>query len=107
MAYQRDVSQHPDDAEIVHLLTALTDAAPPPRVSDRCIEQLYSRLAPFYDRRIAASQSRSGDAAPRTAQTINAIENGKSDPSLPLAFAMARLFGRAIEEIFDDGVAGG
>ncbi|HIM51314.1 MAG TPA: helix-turn-helix domain-containing protein [Acidobacteria bacterium] len=56
---------------------------------------------------MAASQSRSGDAAPRTAQTINAIENGKSDPSLPLAFAMARLFGRAIEEIFDDGVAEG
>ena len=107
MAYQRYVSQHPDDAEIVHLLTALTDAAPPPRVSDRCIEQLYSRLAPFDDRRIAASQSRSGDAAPRTAQTINAIENGKSDPSLPLAFAMARLFGRAIEEIFEDGMAGG
>ena len=47
MAYQRDVSQRPADAEIVHLLTALTDAAPTPRVSDRCIEQLYSRFAPF------------------------------------------------------------
>ena len=82
MAYQRYVSQHPDDAEIMHLLTALTDAAPPPRVSDRCIEQLYSRLAPFYDRRIAASQSRSGDAAPRTAQTINAIERaGTASPT--------------------------
>ena len=47
MAYQRYVSQHPHDAEIVHLLTALTDAAPPPRTSDQCIEQLYSRFAPF------------------------------------------------------------
>ena len=47
MAYQRDVSQRPDDAEIAHLLTALTDAAPPPRTSDQCIEQLYSRFAPF------------------------------------------------------------
>jgi putative transcriptional regulator len=34
-------------------------------------------------------------------QTINAIENGKYDPSLPLAFKMARLFDMAIEEIFD------
>lgn len=33
-------------------------------------------------------------------QTVNAIETGKYDPSLPLAFAMARLFGRKIEEIF-------
>jgi putative transcriptional regulator len=33
-------------------------------------------------------------------QTINAIETGKYDPSLPLAFALARVFGRSIEEIF-------
>ena len=35
-------------------------------------------------------------------QTVNAIETGKFDPSLPLAFKMARLFGLAIEEIFQD-----
>jgi putative transcriptional regulator len=34
-------------------------------------------------------------------QTVNAIETGRYDPSLPLAFAMARLFGRLIEEIFE------
>ena len=33
-------------------------------------------------------------------QTINAIETGKYDPSLPLAFRIARLFGRSIETIF-------
>jgi len=33
-------------------------------------------------------------------QTINSIENGKYDPSLPLAFGMARLFEKKIEEIF-------
>jgi putative transcriptional regulator len=33
-------------------------------------------------------------------QTVNAIETGKYDPSLPLAFAIARAFGRPIEEIF-------
>ncbi|MEQ8952507.1 MAG: helix-turn-helix transcriptional regulator [Gammaproteobacteria bacterium] len=36
-------------------------------------------------------------------QTINAIEKGKYDPSLPLAFKISRLFGRPIEEIFSDG----
>ena len=35
-------------------------------------------------------------------QTINAIEKGKFDPSLPVAFRLARVFGCAIEEIFDD-----
>lgn len=33
-------------------------------------------------------------------QSVNAIETGKYDPSLPLAFRMARLFGLRIEQIF-------
>jgi putative transcriptional regulator len=36
-------------------------------------------------------------------QSVNAIETGKYDPSLPLAFRIARLFGRRIEEIFVEG----
>ncbi|MAW89665.1 MAG: transcriptional regulator [Altererythrobacter sp.] len=36
-------------------------------------------------------------------QAVNAIETGKHDPSLPLAFRIARLFEMPIEEIFDDG----
>jgi putative transcriptional regulator len=36
-------------------------------------------------------------------QTVNALEAGRYDPSLPLAFRIARLFGRGIEEIFSDG----
>jgi putative transcriptional regulator len=35
-------------------------------------------------------------------QTINALEAGRYDPSLPLAFKIARLFGRTAEQIFDD-----
>ncbi len=35
-------------------------------------------------------------------QSVNAIETGKYDPSLPLAFKIARLFGKRIEEIFED-----
>lgn len=44
-----------------------------------------------------------GDLAERlevSRQTINAIETGKYDPSLPLAFRIARLFGKPIESIF-------
>jgi putative transcriptional regulator len=44
-----------------------------------------------------------GDLAERLAvsrQTVNAIETGKYDPSLPLAFRIARLFGQRIEDIF-------
>jgi putative transcriptional regulator len=35
-------------------------------------------------------------------QTVNAIEKGKFDPSLPLAFKVSRLFEKPIEEIFED-----
>jgi len=47
-----------------------------------------------------------GDLAQRlevSRQSVNAIETGKFDPSLPLAFKLARLFGLRIEEIFEDG----
>jgi len=40
-------------------------------------------------------------------QTVNAIETGKYDPSLPLAFKIAKVFGQRIEEVFlygEDGV---
>jgi len=36
-------------------------------------------------------------------QTINAVETGKYNPSLPLAFSLARVFGTTIEVIFDPG----
>ncbi|HET7103105.1 MAG TPA: helix-turn-helix transcriptional regulator [Terracidiphilus sp.] len=35
-------------------------------------------------------------------QSVNAIETGKYDPSLPLAFKLARVFGTSIEHIFSD-----
>lgn len=48
------------------------------------------------------SQERLADELDVSRQTINAIENGKYDPSLPLAFKMSRLFSLPIEEIFVD-----
>jgi putative transcriptional regulator len=46
------------------------------------------------------SQGEMADKLEVSRQTINAIETGKYDPSLPLAFAIARLFGKPIEKIF-------
>jgi putative transcriptional regulator len=48
------------------------------------------------------TQAQLADALDVSRQTINAIETGKFDPSLPLAFRAARLFGLRIEEIFYD-----
>lgn len=46
------------------------------------------------------SQADLADRLEVSRQTINAIERGKYDPSLPLAFKIARLFGQPIEAIF-------
>lgn len=51
-----------------------------------------------------------GDLAQRlevSRQSVNAIETGKYDPSLPLAFRLARVFETTIEGIFSDEGAGG
>ena len=51
----------------------------------------------------AWSQAELGARVGVSRQAVNAIETGKYDPSLPLAFKLARTFGLAIEEIFEDG----
>ena len=48
------------------------------------------------------SQTELGDRLAVSRQTIHAIETGRYDPSLPLAFRIARLFELAIEELFED-----
>jgi putative transcriptional regulator len=48
------------------------------------------------------SQADLADALDVSRQTINALETGKYDPSLPLAFKIARLFALKIEDIFED-----
>jgi putative transcriptional regulator len=46
------------------------------------------------------SQAELADEVGVSRQTINAVETGKYDPSLPLAYKLARAFGRRIEDIF-------
>jgi putative transcriptional regulator len=48
------------------------------------------------------TQSRLAEALQVSRQTVNAIETGKYDPSLPLAFKIARVFGQPIEAIFSE-----
>jgi len=48
------------------------------------------------------SQADLADRLQVSRQTVNALETGKYDPSLPLAFRIARLFGLPIEAIFED-----
>lgn len=48
------------------------------------------------------SQAELGAMIGVSRQTIIAIEKGKYDPSLPLAFKLARVFGYPIEDLFDD-----
>jgi putative transcriptional regulator len=49
------------------------------------------------------SQAELADRLDVSRQAVNAIETGKYDPSLPLAFRLSRLFNMPIEEIFNDG----
>ncbi len=48
------------------------------------------------------SQADLADKLDVSRQSVNAIETGKYDPSLPLAFKISRLFARRIEEVFID-----
>ncbi len=47
------------------------------------------------------SQATLADQLQVSRQTVNAIETGKYDPGLPLAFKIARLFKQQIEDVFD------
>lgn len=49
------------------------------------------------------SQGELADQLGVSRQSVNAIETGRYDPSLPLAFAIARLFCCGIEDVFEEG----
>ena len=59
-----------------------------------------SRVREFREQR-GWSQAQLAEELDVSRQTVNAIETGKYDPSLPLAFAIGALFGRRIEDVFD------
>ena len=61
-----------------------------------------NRLRELRDAR-AWSQGELAERREVSRQTVNALETGKYDPSLPLAFRIARLFGLRIEDVFLPG----
>ena len=61
--------------------------------------QMENRLRPLRSER-GWSQQKLADRLEVSRQSVNAIETGKYDPSLPLAFRIAELFSLPIEEIF-------
>jgi putative transcriptional regulator len=69
---------------------------------DRTNDPLINRLKVLRAER-GWSQAQLAEHLDVSRQAVNAVETGKYDPSLPLAFRIARLFGLPIEEIFDDG----
>jgi putative transcriptional regulator len=64
-------------------------------------EDMKNRLPEFRSAR-DMTQGNLADALNVSRQTVNAIETGRYDPSLPLAFAIARLFKCKIEDVFND-----
>jgi putative transcriptional regulator len=68
----------------------------------RAFASMKNRVRELRERR-GWSQGELGEQLEVSRQTINAIETGKYDPSLPLAFRIARLFRSNIESIFEPG----
>lgn len=61
--------------------------------------KIYNEVRAFRTER-GLSQGKLAEAMGVSRQTINAIETGRYTPSLPLAIALARFFGRLVEEVF-------
>jgi putative transcriptional regulator len=80
----------------------------PRRRREQAIEHLLmeNRLRVLRAER-AWSQAELGGRLGVSRQAVNAIETGKHDPSLPLAFKLARLFEMPIEDIFQDSEGSG
>jgi putative transcriptional regulator len=73
-------------------------------VGPECLRAYLVRAVKNHVRQLRTERGWSqGDLADQlevSRQTVNALETGRYDPSLPLAFAIAKLFGRSIEKIF-------
>lgn len=72
------------------------------RQCPRNVDAVKNRLKSLRETR-GWTQGMLADQLDVSRQTVNALETGRYDPSLPLAFRISRLFERRIEEIFDPG----
>jgi putative transcriptional regulator len=60
-----------------------------------------NNILPELRAKLSMTQGDLAEALNVSRQTVNALEKGRYDPSLPLAFAIAKLFKCRIEDIFD------
>jgi len=72
-AYEKYLEYRPEDASIGHILTALRDEAPPPRMPDECIRQTFSGFSSHYDIKMRDSLSYQ---APERLQDLIRVEMG-------------------------------
>ena len=94
-AYQRYLELEPNDAEVRHLLVSLRDEAPPPRVPDECIEQLYHRFSSFYETNMCDELDYQAPNA--LLATIEESIGGRSDLSVVDLGCGTGLFGQKIK----------
>jgi predicted TPR repeat methyltransferase len=59
-AYEKYLELEPNDLEVRHIMISLRDETPPARVPDECIQFLYRRFAPFFDRNLVEDLSYKG-----------------------------------------------
>ena len=74
-AYERCLELSPEDAEIRHLLSALREDAPPARVPDDCIRQLYRRFSTFYESNVRDELDYQGPE--RIRELVNVVTNNR------------------------------
>ena len=75
-AYEKYLQLRPDDAEVRHILVAPRDDAPPARVPDECIQQLYRRFSTFYEANVCDELDYQG---PERIQDLVASATGDGD----------------------------
>ena len=93
----------PADAGLLFLRKATRPQESSPHLSGVRLERVSSIRAAIANGCYNVSSADLAQKLEVSRQSVNAIETGKYDPSLPLAFRIARLFGKRIEEIFEDG----
>ena len=76
IGYEKSLEGSPDDAEVRHILTALRDEAPPARVPDECIQQLYKKFSAFYESNMIDTLDY--QAPTRIAELLDSVLAGKS-----------------------------
>ena len=95
IGYEKYLQSNPEDAEVRHILTALRDEAPPARVPDACIQQLYKKFSAFYESNMVDTLDY--QAPERLGELMQSVLGGPQRPSRAGSGMRHRPFGREAE----------